>query len=348
MPTPRADPEQDIRIANEYAKLVAQGRNFSEAAGIIGVPRTTLQAALARAKQRAHWRPEHAAVVTVPPDVDDLDDLIEARKRAFKRKRASEEASRLIPVTVKMSGPIGILHFGDPHVDDDGTDIEALEAHTDLCNRTPGLFAANIGDTTNNWTGRLARLYAEQSTTAKQAWMLAEWFVKRCKWLYMIGGNHDAWSGAGDPLQWIARGQTYLNCPSEARMALAFPKGRVVRVNARHDHSGHSMWNPAHGAMKALQIGLRDHIAVAGHKHTSGYGVIKDPDSGIVCHAMQIGSYKVYDRFAKEKGFRDQQFSPCALTVINPELPDTDPDMIKVFWNAFEGAEYLAFKRRKA
>jgi hypothetical protein len=34
-----------------------------------------------------------------------------------------------------------------------------------------------VGDTTNNWTGRLARLYADQSTSAAQAWRIAEWLV---------------------------------------------------------------------------------------------------------------------------------------------------------------------------
>jgi hypothetical protein len=339
----------DAQIRRAYE---ASGGNIAEAARQLGINERNVRRrcgvlGLTGTGRAAAWKPEEAMQVAAVPDIDDIDELLEHRRRSFKRKSAHEEASRLIPVKVKVDGPIGILHFGDPHVDDDGTDIEALEAHTDLCNRTPGLFAANIGDTSNNWTGRLARLYAEQSTTAKQAWMLAEWFVKRCQWLYMIGGNHDCWSGAGDPLQWIARGQTYLHRPSEARLSLHFPNQRTVQINARHDHSGHSQWNPAHGAMKALQLGLRDHIAVAGHKHTSGYGVIKDPETGRVCHALQIGSYKVYDRYAKERGFRDQQFSPCALTVIDPALPETDPDMIKVFWNAAAGAEYLTWKRRK-
>jgi hypothetical protein len=174
----------------------------------------------------------------LPNDDVPIEELIEQRKRKFAHKREHEEASKLIPIRIKIAGPIGLLHFGDPHVDDDGCDIEAIERHTALVNATEGLFACNVGDTTNNWVGRLARLYGDQATSAAQAWRLAEWFVNRCRWLYMIGGNHDLWSGSGDPLRWIAKHQNSLYKSSEARIALRFPNGAEVRVNARHDHTG--------------------------------------------------------------------------------------------------------------
>jgi len=283
----------------------------------------------------------------LPDDDVPIEELIAQRKRKFQHKREHEEASKLIPIKIKMAGAIGILHFGDPHVDDDGTDIEALERHTDLVNRTEGLFAANVGDTTNNWVGRLAKLYGEQATSASQAWRLAEWFINRCDWLYMIGGNHDLWSGSGDPLRWIAKHQNSLYKSSEARIALRFPSGLEVRVNARHDHSGSSIWNPAHGPMKSALMGTRDHLYVAGHKHESAYSVLKDAISGITMHAMKVASYKIYDRYAKERGFRDNCLSPCALTTINPALPPDHPDLVKVWWEPEEGADYLTFLRRR-
>jgi hypothetical protein len=99
--------------------------------------------------------------------------------------------------------------------------------------------------------------------------------------------------------------------------------------------------------MKAALMGTRDHIYVAGHKHESAYSVLKDGISGITMHALKVASYKVYDRFAKDKGFRDNSLSPCAVTTINPNLPLTHPDMIKVFWEPEEGADYLTWLRRR-
>jgi hypothetical protein len=282
-----------------------------------------------------------------PTEPIDSDELVARRKVQFARKRQCEIERALIRVKVNIDGPIGILHFGDPHVDDDGTDIDALERHTDLVRNTPGLFAGNVGDTTNNWVGRLARLYGQQSTSAAEGWALAEWFVGRCRWLYMVAGNHDMWSGAGDPMMWIARQNGALYKETNVRLALDFPNGREVRVNVRHDFTGHSMWNPAHGSMRAAQQGVKDHILVNGHKHVTGYGIIKDGHSGLVSHCIQVGSYKIYDRYAQEKGFRDQSISPCAVTVIDPASPD-EVGIVHTFWDAELAADFLTWKRSKA
>jgi hypothetical protein len=288
--------------------------------------------------------------VEKPVDEIDLDELIARRKQQFSRKARLEDAGKLINVRVRLDGPIGLVHLGDPHVDDDGTDIAALERHCGIVRATKGMFVGNVGDTTNNWIGRLARLYAQQSTTAREAWALAEWLFEMIgdKAIYLVGGNHDAWSGDGDPLSWIARQHTRAaaNQSSEVRIALKFPKGRDVRVNARHDFKGHSLYNPAHGAMKSLLQGVRDHIAVCGHKHTSGYGVLKDPDTGMVGHAIQVAAYKIIDRYAREGGFRDQHISPCAVTVINP-LATHEANVVQLFWEPEIAADYLTFLRRR-
>lgn len=337
------------KIETLHALATAKGSKV-EAAKILGIDSRTVHDRLKRiaASPPEAFKPPKFEYPEIPHERVPVDELVTRRKRQFDQRRRHEEATKLIPVRVNVSGPIGILHFGDPHVDDDGTDIGLLEQHAELVRKTEGLFGANVGDTTNNWVGRLARLYAEQSTSAAEAWDLAEWFLKSVDWLYLIGGNHDAWSGAGDPIKWIQKGRSAPYMSSEVRLALKLPGGQEIRVNARHDFAGSSIYNPAHGAMKALTWGVRDHLAVCGHKHVSGYGVVKDPTTGVTCHALQIASYKTYDRFAKERGFRDQTLSPCALTTIDPRLPPTHPDLVKVWWDPFEGAEWLRFKRRKA
>ncbi len=361
MPTP---PLPDALVREAYDAWIKSGKIFRDAARLLKVDDKTVRHRVEIAADRFGLPLDRSDAMTagygrqrkkdefqtpqLPDDDMPVEDLISHMKKRFEKKRAYEEARKLIPVKINIEGPIGILHFGDPHVDDDGTDIGALERHKELCNTVEGLFAANVGDVTNNWVGRLAPLYAEQGTSKKQAWKLAEWLISGTHWLYLIGGNHDAWSGAGDPLKWIAKQADSLYESSEVRLALNFPNGASVRINARHDFSGSSQWNPAHGPMKSVFHGVRDHIAICGHKHKSGYGLIKAPDSGITCHAIQVASYKLYDRYARDHGFRDQTLGPCAVTVIDPSLPDTHPDLVKVFWDADTGAEYLTWKRAKA
>lgn len=285
----------------------------------------------------------------LPDEKPTADELLERRKKQFSRKEAAKQARKLIGVNVRMDGPIGIAHFGDPHVDDDGTDIARLQRHVGVVNRTEGLFAGNVGDYQNNWIGRLARLYGEQSTSAQESWVLAEWLLGACDWLYLVGGNHDAWSGAGDPIQWITRQQGALFEPNGVRLSLNLPSGRSVRVNARHDFKGHSMYNTAHGVAKAAMMGWRDHILTCGHLHTSGYNILKDPSNGLISHAFRVASYKVFDRHAEGMGLPDQNIFTAPVTIIDPRYPEDDVRFITFIPDLEEGAEYLTFKRsRKA
>lgn len=343
--------DQMLEALHAYKKY----NSSIKAAAHLKMARSTLENRLMAARMRfpeligesdVSEKPSEFTIMALPDDDLDIDELVELRIKQFGKKRDFHEATKLIPVKVKIDGPIGILHFGDPHVDDDGTDLETLRRHSDLT-KQEGVWGANVGDTTNNWVGRLARLYANQGTTAAQAWKLAEWFIARTRWLYMVGGNHDAWSGSADPIKWIARQSDALYQPTECRVGLRFPNGREFIINARHDFAGHSQWNPAHGQMKAAQMGYRDHLMISGHKHTSGYGVIKDGSTGRICHAIQVASYKLYDSYAKERGFRDQTLSPACMTILDPDLDETHPDAIKVFWDPEVGAEYLAWRRSK-
>lgn len=291
-----------------------------------------------------------APVIEFPPSPDiPIADLIAERKRRFALKREHDDATKLITVRVPESGPFGLLMFGDPHVDDDGCDLGLLELHTELVKQSPGIYAGTVGDIRNNWVGRLAKLWAEQSTSARDALRIARWWIEEMtgKWLFIVGGNHDAWSGHDDPLEWIAGQVHALYQSSEVRAAVTVQGGRRFFINCRHDHPGHSMWNPAHGPAKALQLGIRDHVAIAGHTHVTGYNILKDPESGRACHAIRLPSYKVIDRYAKQGGFRDNALGPGCLLVIDPRLPDTHPDLVKPFWDPVEGAEFLAWKRKR-
>ena len=286
-------------------------------------------------------------VPELPSAAPTAEELLEQRAKAFQRKSRAAEARKLIPIQIHTDGPIGIAHFGDPHVDDDGTDIDTLRRHVDIINRTPGLFAANCGDYRNNWVGRLARLFAEQSTSSRDALVLAEWLLKACPWIFLVGGNHDAWSGTDDPVAWIAEQTNALHEPFACRVELNFPNGRKIRINARHDFKGHSEWNTAHGVAKAARIGWRDHILTCGHTHVSGYQVLKDPSNGLISHAIRIASYKVFDRYAIEKGLPDQNIFVCPVTIIDPSKADDDVRCITTLYEPELAADFLTFLRSK-
>lgn len=341
----------DVTIGRHLARAVLRGLLPAEEA-----PQTALSVARAYGARSPGGEYAQAAVAMMkkpmereplPDGAAPLDELLKRRKSEFSRHNAAQQARRLVKIQINIDGPIGIAHLGDPHVDDPGMDIATLEKHLRVINKTEAMFAANLGDLQNNWVGRLARLYGEQSTSAREAWQLTEWLVKACDWLYLLGGNHDLWSGAGDPIRWIA-GQA--GVPYEewgARMNLVFPNGKEIRVNARHDFSGHSMWNTAHGPSKAVQMGWRDHILTCGHKHTSGYQLLKCPATGLISHVLRVAGYKIHDRYARELGLPNQNISPATVTIIDPSKADDDVGCITVIHDVEMAADFLTFLRRK-
>ena len=671
----------NVRLSDDLARQALDaveraGGNQSEAARQLGIPRETFQHRLREARSRnldSYVAAKPFDVPELPSELPTIDELKRLRRDEWRRVNDAKKARKLIPIKIKIDGPIGIAHMGDPHVDDPGTNYPLLEAHTQLIDRTEGLFGATVGDIQNNWIGRLARLYGEQNTSARASWILAEDFVRSVHWLYMIAGNHDCvdtetealtkrgwlkhneispidevlglntetglcewqpilgsvrktvdrlyrietrnvslagsaghrvlhqtrdwkgrwrpwtysavsdlrndhiqlpiaarsgdddhpisdelirvagwlmtdatihrpmnavkfvqvtffqreskaalvcaaldaagieystrvrvrdpgeicgvvvksaepgwemalsaqesrrllalldmrdrksfpawawelsdrqfdillealvdgdgtryehatsmlfyksepiidelqalcvmhgyaahkavfrekdyrlnilpkstqivvaakrwieegpaevwcltvplsnflvrrngkahftgncWTGAGDPLQWMMRAQGGVLEAHGARLNLVFPNGREVRVNARHDFTGHSMWNTAHGPAKAAQSGWRDHILTCGHKHTSGYQVLKDPSTGLISHAIRVASYKHHDRYADEKGLPDQNIFECPVTIINPDAADERGLVTTIFWPE-EGAEYLTWLRKR-
>lgn len=280
-----------------------------------------------------------------PPDDLSVPELLKRKSESYKVYKTRHDFNKLIPIKINIDGPIGICHFGDPHLDDDGCDIDQLISDVETVRNTPGMFAGNVGDTNNNWVGRLAALHENQSTTAKQAWKLVNWFMKELPWLYIVSGNHGLWSGSRDPIYWML-GEVANYGPASVRMNLQFPNKRDVRVNVRHDFRGYSQWNQVHGSMKAAQMGWRDHVLTCGHKHISGQGFVVDPSTGLISHCLQVATYKVIDDYAENLCLPNQNVSPCCVTIIDPDAKH-ERDLVQIFWSLERAADYLNFLRNR-
>ena len=281
------------------------------------------------------------------PELMPIGEIIDFRKKAYHQKKKSKESRKLVNIKININGPIGIAHFGDPHVDDDGTDLSQIIKYMDVINDTEGMFAGNLGDIQNNWIGRLSALYSQQSTSAKESWRLTEYFVNKLNWIYLVAGNHDVWSGDGDPLEFIMREHKGLYERWGARMNLVFPNGKEIRINARHTFKGNSMWNTAHGVAKAAQMGWDDHVLTCGHTHVSGYQVVKNAASGVISHALQVASFKIMDSYADKLGLDDKNIFNCPVTIIDPRYDDDDNRLITTIFNPEVAAKYLTYLRSK-
>ena len=86
------------------------------------------------------------AVDEKPIEFAPIQELITHREKLFDKKKEYKAKSRLFNIYINVNGPIGIAHFGDPHVDDDGTDLSMIIKYSDVINATEGMYAGNLGD----------------------------------------------------------------------------------------------------------------------------------------------------------------------------------------------------------
>lgn len=252
-----------------------------------------------------------------------LEEILKHARAESERAVEYEKDVELTKISVGEDGPIGLVVFGDPHIDSSGRDINLLERHLQVVReRRPYCFAGNIGDVRDNWVGRLERLYANQTITTSESWKLAEWMFKYIKWSWLIKGNHDCWSGGNDPLDWICR-QSDVGIVRDAGVRIEFthPNGQATRLHARHDFPGNSIYNPLHALKRETLYGHRDHILVAGHRHIGADA--GDYNASGAFQMVRVSGYKVSDSFKHAMGFHAKPLHPAALIIVDPDEPDT-------------------------
>lgn len=322
-----------------------------EAAESLGLHVNTLAHRVNLAKQmkpKANKSGSKIQAPSMPADDVDTKVLIKNMVERYKTRAKHHEAKKWMPFKVNENLPIGINWFGDPHLDDNGCNWDLLARDCEIVAKTAGMYGANIGDTHNNWVGRLTRLYADQDTSKDTSYKLVEWFFKdsEINWLIMLLGNHDTFTDDG------AR---YLRklceniCPMEewrAQFKLVFPNGREVLVDAAHDHKGHSMWNGLHGQQKAAVMGGRAHLYIAGHRHFWALAQNECQESQRVYWLARAKGYKNMDQYAINNGYGEQHNGSSIVTVINP-LAKNESGLIKCFADVQEGADYLTFLRKQ-
>ncbi len=280
-----------------------------------------------------------------PGEDSDVEDLIDRRVAAFQRK-AARKAKKVH--RVEANAPFAVCHFGDPHVDDDGCDWPELLRTIDTIKATPGMRAGNVGDTINNWVGRLEKLYKHQTTTEGEAFALAGWLMRAVPWDYVVLGNHDHWNQGSIIFDLLARDSQIVALePHEARIEYVSPRtGNTCRTVIRHDFKGHSMWNKSHAAMKVSKMRPWGDLYVCGHRHIWSINREETHDKRIAT-ALRVRGFKRFDDYADAGGFQEDSYGASITTIHDLDHPLLTERM-RVFHDVEEAAAYLGWLRARA
>lgn len=333
--------------------LAAHGNNKSAAARALGITRNALNWRLTKelADGPQDDVQEAPAILTFPelPDFrEPIEDLIRRRTRHYERLKTHRDAATWQQIGISENAPFGLAIIGDPHLDDDGCAWPALLDDVATLRDTAGLYAVNIGDTTNNWVGRLARLFANQETSQTSARQFAEWFLTGAgiKWAGVILGNHDLWGDGGEIIRRMCA-KSPVTIPVHewaAKIELAFPGGQVCRLNLSHDFKGRSIYSTTHGPLREA-IWYQEggaHIFAAGHIHFGGLQQIELPGGRCVWLA-RVSGYKDFDSHALVNGFHEGQRFRSVVAIIDPSAPDHE--RVLMFSSIAQGARVLKMMR---
>lgn len=283
----------------------------------------------------------------IPADDIPVEQLIDQLAERFERRAENAAAKRWMRFALHDAGPYVLAFVGDPHLDDNGCNWPLLKRDVELMRR-PHVHGIMLGDVTNNWSGKLQRLYAHQDVSRDRAWKLAEWFWQAVPWLLLVKGNHDIWSqshGQGDPLDWMARGSAALE-DWQARIEVAAGE-HTLRVWASHDFKGSSLYNPLHGPMRAQRFSAGEaDILAAGHQHHWELFSGEDADKTSRPHwLVRARGYKYLDPHADRHQYASQQHGATIAAVIDPSRDG--PAAVQCYADLAEAVEILEFKRQR-
>lgn len=338
-------PTDDEELRATMRALAAHGSKAA-AARALGIPVTTLKNRV-MAAERGGIKAEKDEAIELPDFIhgdeeEPIDELLARFRKAHERKQKAIDARAWFPLKVKEDKPYGILWFGDPHLGPH-CNWALLESHIAIA-RQPGVYGGNIGDTTDNWpwTGRLARLWAENDISHKTEKRLGTWFMMEAgiKWLLWLGGNHDEWNGGTEFYKMLGASQVPV-IDWRAQFTLCHKNGSQTRIDAAHGRKGSSIYNPAHGTLRDAKFGEEAALFVTGHIHSFGLFDIEFPEKKTQTWLAQISGYKMGDRHALVNGYAQANRGAAVLSVVDPAS-----GKIQCFADVEEGADYLAFKRR--
>lgn len=345
-----AERQSSRHLDREAAELVEQYGTAAKAARETGLAERTLRERATRYKARMDGLADEEEVEypEFPPDDRPVEEILDAMAARQRQRADNAAALHWFPLKMKKAEPIGVAFVGDPHLGNNGTNIDLVRRDVDLMANTPGVYAVNMGDTVDNWGGRLIRVYAENDVSRSTEQKLARWFLQDSgiRWLLWLLGNHDEMdSGFAAYLRGIKAKQLPL-VEWSAKFRLCFPNGCEVRVDAAHNHKGHSMWNNLHGQFRASRFDEEADIYIAGHHHDWGVAV-NEPYPGRVVHMARARGYKFNDHYAHKHQFHEQQFGSTVLAVIDPRQ-EKAVSRIRLFPDLEEGCEFLTWKRQQS
>jgi hypothetical protein len=261
---------------------------------------------------------------TAESDID-IERAIEEQHRRWKEKH--HRAQKKQRQTIRFdTGPICLVFLGDQHIGNAGTDIKRVKREQDLILQMPGTWCLQMGDLVDNMIiGRLKRQNAKPSSDVWSQWQVAKWYLERFSEhesiVGYVGGNHGAFTLK------LTGGIDYRRdiCPDgvlfdgdDIKVTVSVGAADYT-IWARHKWRGNSIYNPTHGQERAMRFQDPDpDIYVGAHTH-EGSMYREVVHEGRRKAAIQLGTYKIHDDYAREQGYPGGDGSTACAVILHDD-----------------------------
>lgn len=271
-------------------------------------------------KERRLSGPPVAEIVGVGPGVElNVQAVRQAAELRFegKARRAEQKQHQRINFP---HGPIALFFVGDQHIGNAGTDVSRMFREQELIMDIPGAFVWQMGDLIDNFVvGKLIAENFKESLPIFEQWELARYYLQgfEDRLVAYTSGNHEAWTAMLSGIDYrrdiCPEGVLYDGDDIRAFIDVG---PHTFSAWARHKWRGSSMYNPTHQLERAARFdSARFDLYIGAHLHTGSVyrEFILD---GQRKAAIQTGSYKEHDDYARKQGFPGHDSSTaCALVL---------------------------------
>lgn len=312
------------------------GHSARAAARDLGCHNTVVLRRLRAAGLNGDTRVDMDALRSKAPITPESDEVTRARiELSLRHERKAAKGSWRKPSYINLgTGPIILGVFGDPHIDNSGTDLDLFEDA--LSKRDPDgrVFTCCVGDFFDNWPRVMGHLYQE-SGDPTPAWRLFEHWMDNWPFLFSVSGNHGQFaSGTVNFLDEFMRQRGMLMRRSGGRFILDLGGDKPVTISMRHIWQGSSQYSDAHALKRAATFGHTDDDAViGGHIHRGELRFHIRPSDGKVSRLIQVSSFKKNDTYANDRGFMSAETPPVVWLVIDDREPVTSHNRVQPFYD---------------